>query len=168
MRIWFDTEFIDDGTTIDVISYGLARDDGAVYYAEAAEFDRSRMDGWCRENVLPHLTGQTKPRTQIAEEIREFTQGVTEFWAHYAAYDWVALCQLYGPLLDRPQGWPLLCRDTQLMRLDNDIGPLPKQSTPEHHAGNDAAWARDAHAFMEAVIEARRTEPVEDLGMVLG
>lgn len=29
MRIWFDTEFIEDGKTIDLISIGLVREDGA-------------------------------------------------------------------------------------------------------------------------------------------
>lgn len=34
MRIWFDTEFIEDGKTIDLISIGLVRDDGSELYHE--------------------------------------------------------------------------------------------------------------------------------------
>ena len=39
MRICFDTEFIEDGRTIDLLSIGLVREDGATYYAEPAEAD---------------------------------------------------------------------------------------------------------------------------------
>ena len=40
MKIFFDTEFIEDGKTIDLLSIGAVRDDGETYYAEPAEADR--------------------------------------------------------------------------------------------------------------------------------
>ena len=91
MKIFFDTEFIEDGKTIDLISIGLVREDGATYYAEAAECDRSRAHEWVVENVFPHLRGLVKPRAQIADEIVDFVGEKPEFWAYYADYDWVAL-----------------------------------------------------------------------------
>src|SRR5688572_9747675 len=94
-RIWFDTEFIEDGVTIDLISIGLVRGDGSTYYAECKECDYNHASEWVRKNVLPHLTGQQRPRRQIAQEIVEFVGKKPEFWAYYADYDWVALCQLY-------------------------------------------------------------------------
>ena len=42
MRIWFDTEFIEDGRTIDLLSIGMVRDDGLEYYAEPQEAARER------------------------------------------------------------------------------------------------------------------------------
>ena len=51
MRVFFDTEFIEDGRTIDLISIGMARQDGRTYYAEVGETDLSRASPWVRENV---------------------------------------------------------------------------------------------------------------------
>ena len=92
MKIWFDTEFIEDGRTIDLISIGMIAEDGREYYAEAAECDHSRADQWVKDNVLTHLTGETKSRSQIAQDIIIFAGPSPEVWAYYADYDWVALC----------------------------------------------------------------------------
>ena len=138
--IVFDTEFIEDGRTIDLLSIGLVRDDGATYYAEPAETDRGRASEWVAANVLPHLTGPVKPRVQIANEIVAFVGPYPEFWAWYADYDWVALCQLFGTMMDLPPSWPMFCRD---YRQVTDGSTLPKQDAqdgPEHHALSDARW----------------------------
>lgn len=142
-RIWFDTEFIEDGRTIDLISIGLVRDDGAEYYAELAECDLSRASEWVRENVLPHLSGVKTPRAQVAADLVAFAGDAPEFWAYYAAYDWVALCQLFGTMMDLPNGWPMFVRD---LRQAADGGRiLPAQhADDEHNALADARWLRSA------------------------
>jgi len=57
MRIFYDTEFLEDGKTIDLISIGMVRDDGTEYYAVAADapWGRIREHEWLCENVVPHL-----------------------------------------------------------------------------------------------------------------
>lgn len=152
-RIWFDTEFIEDGRTIDLLAIGLVREDGATYYAEPEETDRSRACEWVRANVLPHLTGPTKPRAVIAAEIVEFVGASPEFWAYYADYDWVALCQLYGRMVDLPKGWPMFCRDLKQVAGDRKLIP---QTTTEHNALTDAIWTKEAHAALSAA----HAEPV--------
>jgi hypothetical protein len=147
-RIWFDTEFIEDGVTIDLISIGLVRGDGSTYYAECKECDYTYASPWVRTNVLPHLTGQQRPRKQIAAEIVEFVGKAPEFWAYYADYDWVALCQLYGTMMDLPKGWPMYCRDVKQWADDLGSPALPEQSSTEHHALADANWTRDAWLFL--------------------
>ncbi|MFE6967092.1 3'-5' exoribonuclease domain-containing protein [Agromyces sp. NPDC057679] len=143
MKVFFDTEFIEDGRTIDLLSIGIVREDGATYYAEPAETDRSRASAWVIENVFPHLTGPVKPRQVIAQEIVEFAGERPEFWAYVAAYDWVALCQLYGRLLDIPAGWPKHCND--LKQEARRLGArLPKDGL-NHNALVDAVWARDGY-----------------------
>jgi 3'-5' exoribonuclease-like protein len=155
MRIWFDTEFIEDGRTIDLISIGAVREDGATYYAQSAEFlDRrfqNRVAGhtWLSNNVIPKLSfeaGAFTPRHIITVELTRFAGINPEFWAYYASYDWVVLCQLFGTMVELPQGWPKYCRD--LKQIVGRI-ELPKQTTPEHHALNDAIWLRDAHLWFE-------------------
>jgi len=104
MRVFFDTEFIENGVTIDLISIGIVREDGAEYYAEAEECDLLSSSEWVKQNVIPHLRGGKKPRRQIAQEIVKFVGPSPEFWAYFADYDWVVLCQLYGTMMQLPEG----------------------------------------------------------------
>jgi hypothetical protein len=141
VRVYFDTEFIEDGRTIDLLSIGLVREDGETYYAEPEEADRSRASEWVAANVLPHLTGPTKPRATIAREIVEFVGDSPEFWAWFADYDWVALCQLFGTMMDLPDGWPYYCRDFK--QVCDERGLSIEQADSNHNALGDAQWLAD-------------------------
>lgn len=148
MRIYLDTEFIEDGHTIDLVSIGLVREDGAEYYAESLDADHDRASDWVKDNVLRHLRGPMRPRATIAADIVRFVGDKPEFWAWYADYDWVVLCQLYGTMLDLPAEWPMFCRD---LRQLTDSAGLPEQDGsdgPEHHALSDARWLARAHAAL--------------------
>lgn len=150
MKYWFDTEFIEDGKTIDLISIGIVSEDGREYYAENLSCDRSRASQWVRDNVIVHLTGDhVRQRTHIAYDIVSFVGEKPEFWAYYADYDWVALCQLFGTMMDLPKGWPMYCRDVK--QLCDDLGnpELPEQGKGEHHALADAKWTRQAWEFLQ-------------------
>jgi hypothetical protein len=170
MRYWFDTEFIEDGKTIDLISIGIIAEDGRDLYAESLDADLSKANEWVRENVIAHLwsrqadkreaniwsrdvgIGGLLSRKNIAREIEAFcdpeTYGKPEIWAYYADYDWVALCQLFGRMVDLPKGWPMYCRDIKQW-ADMLGGPrLPKQESGEHHALVDARWNRQAWEFL--------------------
>lgn len=149
MKIWFDTEFIEDGKTIDLISIGVVREDGAAYYAHSAEYDVGKASQWVRENVLPHVA-DTAPisRAQIAADIVDFVGEKPEFWAYYADYDWVVLCQLYGTMMDLPKGWPMFCRDVKQLAVETGNPELPPQNSAEHHALADAQWTRSAWEYI--------------------
>lgn len=63
-RIFYDTEFLEDGHTIGLISIGMVREsDGAELYLvnSDAPWDRIRQNDWLIRNVLPSLpiTGRT-------------------------------------------------------------------------------------------------------------
>lgn len=148
MKIWFDTEFIEDGTTIDLLSIGLIRADGRTYYAESRDADKSRACDWVKENVFPHLGGSLKSRATIAREILEFVGPNPEFWAYFASYDWVALCQLYGRMVDLPKGWPMFCRDLQQLRVEKNIQELPPNEGNAHNALDDAIWTKKAYEYV--------------------
>ena len=148
LRIWFDTEFIEDGKTIELLSIGMVREDGATYYAESAQADHSRADDWVKANVLVNLTGETKPRAQIAKDIVAFAGKSPEFWAYYADYDWVVLCQLYGRMIDLPKGFPMFCMDIKQRAMDKGNPQLPKQTGTAHNALADAWWNKDAWEFL--------------------
>jgi hypothetical protein len=150
MRYWFDTEFIEDGKTIDLISIGIVAEDGRIYYAESSEFGAEPASPWVTEHVLSQLgpVEQRKPRSRIRDELRAFIHDKPEFWAYYGAYDWVALCQLFGTMTQLPAGWPSYCRDVKQWCDDLGNPKLPKQSTRGHHALNDALWTRQAWEFL--------------------
>lgn len=143
MLIWFDTEFIDTGTQIDLISIGAVRADGKTYYAEALECDRSKACDWVRGNVFPHLTGALKMRSEIASDMVQFAGYDPEFWAWYAAYDWVCLSQLYGRMLDVPQSWPQFVCDLAPIWHWRNRPVLPPQPSNAHNALADAVWTRE-------------------------
>ena len=148
MKIFMDTEYIEDGKTIDLISIGMVRDDGAEYYAQSADCDLNRASDWVKANVFPHLNRNFLPRLTIAREVLEFCGKNPEFWAYYADYDWVVLCWLYGTMMQLPRHWPMYCRD--IKQLCDSLGNprLPDQGKGEHHALADARWNRRAHEFL--------------------
>jgi len=150
MKYFLDTEFIEDGKTIDLISIGLVAEDGREYYAEFEECDYSKADEWVMKNVIAHLKGGEyhRPRKAIVDEILCFVDTAPEFWAYYADYDWVAFCQLFGRMIDLPKGFPYYCRD--IKQLCDDVGNprLPEQTSTEHHALEDARWNKLAFDFL--------------------
>lgn len=166
MKYWFDTEFIEDGRTIDLLSIGIVSEDGREFYCEF-DVDQRRASPWVKDNVIPHLTGRERySREMAAKMIVQFcneypiTTGPTkpEFWAYYGAYDWVALCQLFGTMMDLPKGWPMYCRDVK--QLCDMLGnpKLPAQGKGEHHALADANWTKQAWHFLFAEWERQHDE----------
>ena len=149
MKFWFDTEFIEDGKTIDLLSIGIVAEDGRTFYAEPMEANHDAASDWVKNNVLPYLKGPRIPRNIIAKNLIDFMGENPEIWAYYADYDWVALCQLFGTMMELPSTWPMYCRDVK--QLCDSLGnpTLPKQNTTEHHALNDALWTRDAWLFLQ-------------------
>jgi hypothetical protein len=156
-RICYDTEFLEDGRTIDLISIGMVRDDGAEYYAVNSEMPVTRIYAhkWLMANVVPSLPlidthseyliridttrSEVKPRQVIANEVRDFILAVPgpELWADYGAYDHVALCQLFGPMVSLPGGIPYFTHDLR-HALSPITDPPPMPGAREHNALDDA------------------------------
>ncbi len=152
-RYWFDTEFMEDGPLIELLSIGIVCEDGREFYAEDTSADWSHANEWVKENVVPHLNlreyGMT--RAQIAGEILKFTNvgaNRPEFWAWYGDYDWVVLCQLYGTMMDLPASWPKYAMDLKQLRMMTGDGWMPEQTTTAHNALNDAKWTKEAWEYL--------------------
>jgi len=152
MKIFFDTEFHEDGKTIDLISIGMVAEDGRQYYTVSSEFDYgyAMQNEWLLENVLKHLPERTawKTRAQIRADVLKFVGNSPEFWAYYADYDWVVLCQLYGTMMQLPSGWPMYCKDLKQLCADKGNPELPKQAGAEHNALYDALHNMIIYTFL--------------------
>lgn len=187
MRYFIDSEFIDDGKTIDLISIGIVCEDGKELYLQSADFDPGMASQWVKDNVIDHLKicphgspeftkdpytnrmlhggwkGQCtferwseetgvytgayedcfwRTRLQIMHEVKVFfnpSDGF-ELWGWCAGYDFVAFCQLFGTMMDLPQGWPHYIRDIQYILDERGIADeqLPRQEAGPRNALADA------------------------------
>lgn len=171
MRYFYDCEFIEDGKTIDLISIGIVAEDGREYYAISKDFNPLKANDWVKANVITHLPLQGvdlsvypikteshivdfawKKRGEIKSDLMDFCDsqayGRPEFWGYYSAYDHVALCQLFGMMIDLPKSWPFYTRD--LIQWCDHLGSprLPEQGKGEHHALADAKWNKQAWEFL--------------------
>ena len=168
MKYFYDTEFIEDGKTIDLISIGVVREDGRTFYAISTEFKAKRASQWVKDNVLIHLPERyaTPPpygspnafeksmawmdrKTIKADLLRFIGDDAPEWWGYYSAYDHVALCQIFGTMMDLPEGWPFYTRDLKQWadELGVDLSERVPQET-EHHALADAQWNKKAYEYL--------------------
>jgi hypothetical protein len=170
MKYWYDTEFLEDGTTIAPISIGIVAEDGREYYAVFADMptDRIAASPWLMANVVPHIpaivrlkggglgvdltAAELKPKWVIANEVRDFFLGnneLVELWGYYSSYDHVLLAQLFGRMIDLPKGLPMWTNDIQQEAFRLGItDQLPEQTEAAHNALNDARWTKRAWEFV--------------------
>jgi hypothetical protein len=147
-RYFYDCEFIEDGRTVDLVSIGVVDEFDREFYAVSTEFDDTRAVPWVRRNVLDKLPSPSDPAWRSRERIRddlhaflvEPLQGrdeQMELWAWYAAYDHVALAQLWGAMPALPREIPRFTKD--LRQRWDDLGrPTLPGAQGRHDALVDA------------------------------
>ena len=145
MKIFFDTEFINLKDSIHLLSIGMIRDDGEVYYAELESTDRKLADKWVKKHVIPYLNGPLKSRDQIAFDIKQFCGNDPDFWAFFGSFDMLLLKRIFGGMIDWPANWPEYVNDICKLSPDKKI---PVQKSVQHHALNDAIWVKDSYEFL--------------------
>lgn len=144
MRYFYDTEFIEDGTTIELVSIGVVAEDGREYYAVSTEFDPARAGDWVRANVLPKLPSPSsslwRDRRRIRDDLYEFftVADDVELWAWVGAYDHVVLCQLWGPMTALPREIPRFTRELRQHWEAAGRPSLPPSPRDAHDALTDA------------------------------
>lgn len=153
-RIYYDTEFIDDGNTIELISIGMVADNGEEFYCINGDLSLKRLlsQPWHLENTVPSLPIRTvgdykinwlaehidanliKPKAEVRDEVYDFILrhtpigGQVELWAWYGAYDHVALAQLWGPMVKLPRLVPMYTND-----LKQEMTRKEKLGNPRLH-----------------------------------
>jgi 3'-5' exoribonuclease-like protein len=172
-RYFLDTEFVDNGRTIDLISIGIVCDDGREYYAVNQEARLDLANDWVRKNVLPQLppygAPEWKTREQIRQDVEKFMTAWIEtdalkseslpslppvraadieVWSYFADYDWIALCQLFGPMMALPTHFPMYCMDLKQLSVLLGSPEHPQQESGEHNALEDARWNKRLFKFL--------------------
>jgi len=139
-RYFYDCEFIEDGRTVDLVSIGVVDEQGREFYAVSTEFDATRAVPWVRRNVLDKLPSPGDPawrsRVRIRDDLHEFLRAPLradpdqqmELWAWYAAYDHVALAQLWGPMTALPREIPRFTKDLRQLWDDRGRPELPEMA----------------------------------------
>lgn len=219
--------------TIEIISIGMASDDGATYYAVSKEFNLKEAWNryqkevnkdfphgpeyikvyWIRDNVLKpifdewvkedsrwinkdvtlgnwefnyknfkyFLERKGKTYKEIAEGIKRFVYRDNNldtwldlyklrFWAYYADYDHVALCWLFGKMIELPKGFPKYTHDLKQLMDSVDKARLIEfiesgfnwrdfksveklkgfpENKKEHVAIADAIWNKKLFDFLD-------------------
>jgi len=180
MNYYFDTEFMEDGKTIELLSIGIVAEDGRELYLENSEADHSKANAFVKAEVLPYLERSEevlRTKKQIAKAVRKFClddlnnlqrQAQHQFWAYYCAYDWVVMCQLFGNMTDLPEGFPMWCHD--LMQTGVEVRKVTHEKNcwiaggdvkfripgfNKHHALHDARWCKLAYHAIEQVRDKR-------------
>jgi hypothetical protein len=177
MRYFLDTEFAEQPPrdivsgvlanhrpgSIDLISLGIAAEDGRKLHEISLDFNPDNANAWVKANVLPLLPPPSAIKRRkvadIGKRVVEFVGGdrKPEFWAYYADYDWVAFCWLQGSMIQLPQRWPKFCLD--LRQACHHLGMVRAELPPDppraHDALEDAIWLQSAFAIVQKRAEAR-------------
>lgn len=132
MKIYYDTEFFDDGKTIELISIGMVAENGDELYCISGDLNFSRFyyDDWHIANTLPSLPYELRTfgdkgriikaiedhpdaarimsrdriRDNVLKFIIEHSDPKVALWAWYGSYDHVVLAQLWGKMTNLPYG----------------------------------------------------------------
>lgn len=156
MKYFYDCEFVEDGKTIDLISIGIVAEDGRVYYAQSAEFlEHGKPNEWVQQHVIPCLGPDWIERDTILHDILAFinpaTFGTPELWGYYSAYDHVAFCQLFGTMMDLPDGFPWITYDLRQWLDSHFLNAICQPDDAPHHALEDAHWIAWTYKAYEPV-----------------
>jgi hypothetical protein len=149
---FIDAEFFESPGVLIPISLGIvsAHDGRELHLVCSDNVDQFRAgygDPWIEENVMPKLPPREEwlSRAECAEKIAHFIAGTNpQFWAYYAAYDWVCFCWFCNKrIIDLPPAWPRFCFDLkQIMALRVGAESLEmNHSRTSHNALEDARWA---------------------------
>lgn len=150
------------------------REDGRELYIVFNDFDTLSVarNDWLMENVMPsighrevtsHVTGTGTPvkdlwitddatttKAGARYAILDFVSDIKpEWWAWYGAYDHVALCSVFGRMVDLPADWPMVTMDLKQMHKAAGRPQMPKQPEGLHNALADARFNVERYKFLE-------------------
>lgn len=146
MRYFYDTEFVEDGRTIDLISIAVVAEDGREFYAHVDGYDVAKAEAhtFVSKQVLPLVVDMPRvARDEVRRLLSGLFVGQVDLWGYFPAWDHIALMQLWGDFSAQPGWLPMRTNDicTVAQLTGRQIIPQPDGC---HDALVDARWTRDA------------------------
>lgn len=180
-KFFYDTEFHEDGKTIDFMSIGIVNyDTKETFYAVSCEFDTSRVcqNWWLMKNVMSSIEHKTftyydfdgapcyrdfiltdknaMSRDAIRDGILNFIgDQQAELWAWYSAYDHVCLAQLFGKMIDLPETVPMVTYDIKQVHKEAGYPEMPQQPEGLHNALEDAKMNVVRYDYLKGLIDGK-------------
>lgn len=143
-KLFFDTEFSGLHQKTTLISLGIVSECGKTFYAEFADYDKSQIDDWLKDNVIANLVCQAPElnnnvgktddeypfvgdtatiKFYLEKYLSQFE--AVEMWSDCLAYDWVLFNQLFGHAFNIPKNVYYIpfdiCTVFKMKGIDPDI-----------------------------------------------
>lgn len=171
MRFFYDTEFIEDGRHIDLVSIGVVAEDGREFYAVSTDFDASRASTWVRTHVLDKLPTEGHAAWASCSEIRaalydfltSADSSMPQLWAWVGAYDHVVLAQLWGDMSGLPREIPHYTCDIKQLWEFAGRPPMPHAPKGVHDALVDARLGAQRFRACARILGLDKTNKVTSL-----
>lgn len=160
-KIFFDTKFTGLHQKTTLISIGFISECGKTFYAEFADYDKSQVDNWIKENVINNtlfINGNSSSCTNLnnyshigatetivadlKDWLSQFEQ--VEIWSDCLSYDWVLFNQLFGHAFNIPKNVYYIpfdiCTLFKIKGVDPDISREEYASMSEKSLKHNALW----------------------------
>ena len=164
------------------IHYELASKEGAtpsfeVWREVVTERDKGKYGDRHLKTLRKLIRKYGKTNNEIAREIicfcnpdfynedmsftgRLFSSDTPEFYTYYGSFDWVAITQIFGRIIDVPPGFPwnaielnqMLDGKVESLKYDKDF---PKEAK-EHHALQEAKFNKELYDYIQKKLKKKR------------
>lgn len=95
IKLYFDTEFTGLRKDADLISIGIVDScEKRMFYAEFTDYDRTKLDGWIKKNVIDNLLHPEKVVDSGEEKLTTITGTKEEVRKHLLK--WLSIYQVYN------------------------------------------------------------------------
>lgn len=151
-RFFYDCEFDESNEKeIKLISIGIISEDGRELYLINKDYDWSTSSQWLIDNVKPYIISAPDYCKVSYCEIKNYIMNFikpsalinTKLYGYYSAYDHVVLSQIFGRMIDLPEGMPMYTIDLKQYLDYFDINKdvlMANIQLDEHDAILDARW----------------------------
>lgn len=109
-------------------------------------YQRSKTKEQIKNAILEYLSFEdiSKPAEEIFKQCK--------FWGEWCAYDWICFCQIFGTMMDLPQGLPMYCNDViqyaAMFGLTPDDLPPSLETDGNHNALLGAKTVKMRYEFI--------------------
>ena len=146
-KLFIDLEFTGLHQATTPISLGIISECGKTFYAEFTDYDRTQLNDWLDENIIPNTwVAINEPITSTGEVINEsrwadkhvfgssdyikpfLEEWLSQFesiviWSDCLAYDWVLFNQIWGHAFSIPENIYYIAMDICTVFEMKDIDP---------------------------------------------